>query len=138
MLPTDLPNATTAHATTALAHAPAHPPLQPSLFPPSPPGAQGVVYEGVWQGATVAVKFSIVEDLDTTAYELLFSRLLCHPNVVTTFVAKVRGGAGRGGAGRGGAGRESVFVGLGAQGGVEGRVGRGRGWGGGKCHEQQE
>ncbi|GFR49913.1 hypothetical protein Agub_g12021 [Astrephomene gubernaculifera] len=52
-------------------------------------GAQGVVYEGIWQGATVAVKFSIVEDLDTTAYELLFSRLLSHPNVVQTYVAKV-------------------------------------------------
>ncbi|KXZ49376.1 hypothetical protein GPECTOR_21g602 [Gonium pectorale] len=52
-------------------------------------GAQGVVYEGIWQGATVAVKFSIVEDLDTTAYELLFSKLLSHPNVVQTFLAKV-------------------------------------------------
>jgi hypothetical protein len=77
-------------------------------------GAQGVVYEGVWQGATVAVKFSIVEDLDTTAYELLFSRLLCHPNVVTTFVAKVRRqgrgqGQGAGAAGeRKGAGEQSA------------------------------
>ncbi|PNH02269.1 Cysteine-rich receptor-like protein kinase 2 [Tetrabaena socialis] len=54
-------------------------------------GAQGVVYEGVWQGATVAVKFSIVssvETLDTTAYELLFSRLLSHPNVVQTYKCK--------------------------------------------------
>ncbi|GIL58521.1 hypothetical protein Vafri_13465 [Volvox africanus] len=52
-------------------------------------GAQGVVYEGTWQGATVAVKFSIVGDLDATAYELMFSRLLSHPNVVQTFAAKV-------------------------------------------------
>ncbi|KAG2487433.1 hypothetical protein HYH03_014000 [Edaphochlamys debaryana] len=54
-------------------------------------GAQGVVYEGIWQGATVAVKFSIVqaECLDSIAYELLFSRLLCHPNVVQCYGAKV-------------------------------------------------
>lgn len=45
------------------------------------PGAQGVVYEGIWQGAAVAVKFSIVEKLDTHAWELLFSKMLSHPNV---------------------------------------------------------
>jgi len=52
-------------------------------------GSQGVVYEGVWQGATVAVKWSIADELDTGAYELLFSRLLSHPNVVQTYDAKV-------------------------------------------------
>lgn len=53
-------------------------------------GAQGVVYEGQWQGAVVAVKFSVVERLDAAAYELLFSKMLSHPCVVQTFVAKVR------------------------------------------------
>lgn len=38
-----------------------------------------MVYEGVWQGATVAVKFTIAEKLDTSAYELLFSKILSHP-----------------------------------------------------------
>ncbi|KAJ9505963.1 hypothetical protein QJQ45_002724 [Haematococcus lacustris] len=52
-------------------------------------GSQGVVYEGVWQGATVAVKWSIADNLDAGAYELLFSRLLSHPNVVQTYDAKV-------------------------------------------------
>jgi hypothetical protein len=54
-----------------------------------PAGSQGIVYEGVWQGATVAVKWSIADQLDTGAYELLFSRLLSHPNVVQTYDAKV-------------------------------------------------
>lgn len=52
-------------------------------------GSQGIVYEGVWQGATVAVKWSIADELDAGAYELLFSRLLSHPNVVQTYDAKV-------------------------------------------------
>ncbi len=55
----------------------------------APAGSQGVVYEGIWQGAVVAVKWSIVEVLDAGAYELLFSKLLGHPNVVQTYSAKV-------------------------------------------------
>lgn len=37
----------------------------------------------------MAVKFSVVPQLDTGAAELLFSRLLGHPNVVQTYNAKV-------------------------------------------------
>ncbi len=50
-------------------------------------GSQGVVYEGVFQGAIVAVKYSLVEACAGT--ELLLSRLMAHPNVVQTYSAKV-------------------------------------------------
>jgi hypothetical protein len=59
------------------------------LLSPLISGSQGIVYEGIWQGATVAVKWSIGDQMDVGACELLFSRLLSHPNVVQTYDAKV-------------------------------------------------
>lgn len=53
------------------------------------PGSQGMVYEGIWQGASVAVKWSVVDKLDANASELLFGKMLSHPNVVQTFDAKI-------------------------------------------------
>jgi hypothetical protein len=49
-----------------------------------------VVYEGVWQGAPVAVKFSLAPSMDDiNSSELLVSRMLGHPNVVHTYSTKV-------------------------------------------------
>lgn len=42
-----------------------------------PAGAQGVVYEGTWQGATVAVKFSVVDHLNTHVSGWRNRRRLC-------------------------------------------------------------
>ncbi|EFJ44079.1 hypothetical protein VOLCADRAFT_95692 [Volvox carteri f. nagariensis] len=51
-------------------------------------GGGGAVFQGVWQGAPVAVKFMLAarpEHVDATALEAIVSLTVGHPNVVTTY-----------------------------------------------------
>ncbi|GLI71407.1 hypothetical protein VaNZ11_016534 [Volvox africanus] len=51
-------------------------------------GGGGAVFQGVWQGAPVAVKFMLAtrpEHVDATALEAIVSLAVGHPNVVTTY-----------------------------------------------------
>lgn len=86
-------------------------------------GGYGAVYKGVWQGANVAVKFTVAEFLDVegaTAHEAVLSKILSHPNVVQV---RRRGGGEERAGGRI-TPRSSV---AGRWRGEEGWAGRGRG-----------
>ncbi|GFR51772.1 hypothetical protein Agub_g14228, partial [Astrephomene gubernaculifera] len=51
-------------------------------------GGGGAVFQGVWQGAPVAVKFMLAASpahVDATALEAIVSLAVGHPNVVTTY-----------------------------------------------------
>ncbi|GLC44332.1 hypothetical protein PLESTB_000481300 [Pleodorina starrii] len=55
-------------------------------------GGYGAVYKGVWQGANVAVKFTVADYMDfagASAHEAVLSKMLSHPNVVQTFASRV-------------------------------------------------
>ncbi|KXZ56531.1 hypothetical protein GPECTOR_1g477 [Gonium pectorale] len=55
-------------------------------------GGYGAVYKGVWQGANVAVKFTVADYMDfagASAHEATLSKMLSHPNVVQTFASRV-------------------------------------------------
>lgn len=55
-------------------------------------GGFGIVYKGIWHGASVAVKFMRTKSLDLKselAREVVLSQMLCHPNVVQAFATKV-------------------------------------------------
>ncbi|KAG2435901.1 hypothetical protein HXX76_007096 [Chlamydomonas incerta] len=94
-------------------------------------GGGGAVFQGLWQGARVAVKFLLAAGpahVDATALEAIVSLSVAHPNVVHTYCAEVarvdeaslaeppagaRGGRGGGGAAGGGAGRRGSAAGGG-------------------------
>lgn len=55
-------------------------------------GGYGAVYKGVWQGATVAAKYTVADQVDlqgARAHEAVLSKILSHPNVVQTFASRV-------------------------------------------------
>ncbi|MEW5309718.1 MAG: hypothetical protein WDW38_001581 [Sanguina aurantia] len=55
-------------------------------------GGYGAVYKGMWQGATVAAKYTVADQVDlqgARAHEAVLSKILSHPNVVQTFASRV-------------------------------------------------